>query len=95
MIAVSCASEALDVLTHSPPGILLTDIAMPEVDGYMLLQQICALPPERGGNIRAIALTAFAGELDQQRARSAGFQQHISKPVEVVKLIQTIVSLIG
>ena len=77
-IAVDSAQAALNTLTHSQPDILLSDIAMPEVDGYTLLRQIRALPPERGGNIRAIALTAFAGEIDYQQAMSAGFQQHLA-----------------
>lgn len=92
-IAASCASEALDVLTHSSPNILLSDIGMPEVDGYMLMRQIRDLPAERGGQIPAIALTAFAGEINYQQAMSAGFQSHISKPVDTTKLIKAIISL--
>ncbi|MBE9047810.1 response regulator [Pleurocapsales cyanobacterium LEGE 10410] len=92
-IAVDSARAALNTLTHSQPDILLSDIAMPEIDGYMLLRQVRALPPERGGNIRAIALTAFAGEIDYQQAMSAGFQQHLAKPVEPAKLVKAIISL--
>ena len=92
-IAVDSAKAAIDTLPHSQPDILLSDIAMPEVDGYMLLRQIRALPPEQGGNIQAIALTAFAGEIDYQQAMSAGFQRHLTKPIEPAKLVETIVSL--
>ena len=92
-LAVDSAQAALDTLTNFQPDVLLSDIGLPEVDGYMLLQQIRALPPEQGGNIRAIALTAFAGEIDYQQAMSAGFQRHLAKPVEPDKLVETIVSL--
>lgn len=93
-IAVASAKEALATLTHSQPDVLLSDIGMSEMDGYMLLRQIRALPPERGGNIPAIALTAFAGEIDHQQAISAGFQQYLAKPIEPNKLVETIVSLV-
>ena len=92
-IAVDSAYDALDTLTSTQPDVLLSDIGMPEVDGYMLLRKIRALSPERGGNIPAIALTAFAGEIDYQQAMSAGFQRHLAKPVEPAKLIKTIASL--
>ena len=93
-IAVDSAQAALNTLTHSQPNVLLSNIAMPEVDGYMLLRQIRALPPEQGGNIQAIAITAFAGEIDYQQAMSAGFQQYLAKPVEPDKLVKTILSLV-
>jgi PAS domain S-box-containing protein len=88
------AHEALIVLSQSTPDVLLSDIGMPEMDGYMLIQQVRTLAPEQGGQIPAIALTAYAGEMNQQQALAAGFQKHISKPVEPQKLIQTISSLI-
>ena len=93
-IAVASAREALETLSHSQPDILLSDIGMPEMDGYTLMRQIRALPPEQGGNIKAIALTAFAAEIDYQQAMSAGFQQHISKPIMPDRLIGAIASLV-
>ncbi|MEW6499004.1 MAG: response regulator, partial [Cyanobacteriota bacterium] len=89
------ASEALAALNQSLPNILLCDIGMPEVDGYMLMRQLRALPPERGGLIPAIALTAYAGESNQQQALAAGFQLHISKPVEPEELVRAIGHLIA
>jgi CheY-like chemotaxis protein len=67
---------------------------MPEVDGYMLIRQVRALLPERGGLIPAIALTAYAGESNQKQALAAGFQLHISKPVEPEELVRAIAELI-
>jgi PAS domain S-box-containing protein len=94
VMAASTANEAIALLTQFNPDIILSDIGMPEVDGYMLMQQIRALSPEQGGQIPAIALTAYAGEINYQRAIAAGFQKHISKPVEPDILIKAIVSLV-
>ncbi|MFB2879112.1 ATP-binding protein [Floridanema aerugineum] len=88
------AAEALQQIEQSLPDVLVCDIGMPDIDGYMLMRLIRDLPPERGGNISAIALTAYAREVDQQQAKSAGFQQHISKPVEPDVLVSAIASLI-
>ncbi|MFB2833580.1 ATP-binding protein [Floridanema evergladense] len=88
------AVEALLQIEQSLPDILVCDIGMPDIDGYMLMRQIRELPPERGGQISAIALTAYAREVDRQQALTAGFQQHISKPVEPEVLVSAIASLI-
>jgi PAS domain S-box-containing protein len=76
------ALEALQVLAQSKPDILISDIGMPQMDGYELLRQIRTWTPDHGGEIPAIALTAYAGEFDQRQAFAAGFQMHVSKPVE-------------
>ncbi|MGH1396474.1 MAG: response regulator [Trichormus sp.] len=94
VIAVTSAAEALDILCDSLPDILISDIGMPEIDGYMLMRQVREQPPHQGGNIPAIALTAYAGEINQQQAMAAGFQLHISKPVDPDALIVAIASLI-
>jgi PAS domain S-box-containing protein len=88
------AAEALLLLTRHHPDLLISDIGMPKIDGYMLMQQVRKLPPEQGGNIPAIALTAYAGEYDQKQALSAGFQKHIPKPVEPEALARAIATLI-
>ncbi|MFB2894904.1 ATP-binding protein [Aerosakkonemataceae cyanobacterium BLCC-F50] len=89
------AAQALQQIEQSLPDVLVCDIGMPDIDGYMLMRQIRQLPPERGGQISAIALTAYAREIDQQQAKSAGFQQHIAKPVEPEVLVSAIASLIA
>jgi PAS domain S-box-containing protein len=94
VIATATATEALTALTQFKPDVLLSDIGMPDVDGYMLMRQVRALPPEQGGTIPAIALTAYAGEINQQQALSVGFQHHVPKPVEPEVLIQAIASLL-
>ncbi|QIR40312.1 PAS domain-containing protein [Tolypothrix sp. PCC 7910] len=87
------ATTALATLETFNPNLLVSDIGMPEVDGYSLMQQIRALPPERGGEITAIALTAYAGEMDSQQAIAAGFQLHLPKPVEPEVLVKAIIDL--
>lgn len=93
--AVESASEALEILVQSKPDILLSDIGMPLMDGYMLLREVRKLPPEQGGQIPAIALTAYAGEINYNQAMAAGFQRHLPKPVDPADLASAIVNLIG
>ncbi|MEH2127179.1 PAS domain S-box protein [Nostoc sp.] len=93
--AVTSANEALATLAQSLPDILLSDIGMPEVDGCMFMRQLRTLPPEQGGKIRAIALTAYAGEMNAQQVLTAGFNKHIAKPVEPSELVDAIANLIA
>ncbi|MBN3869281.1 PAS domain S-box protein [Nostoc sp. JL33] len=92
---VESAAEALETLAQSKPDILLSDIGMPLMDGYMLLREVRKLPPEQGGQIPAIALTAYAGEINYNQAMAAGFQKHLPKPVDPMDLATAIVNLIG
>lgn len=89
--SVASALEALSVFAQSKPDVLVSDIGMPDMDGYMLMQQIRAMPQIR--QILAIALTAYAGEINQQQALAAGFQRHLAKPIEPDELVRTIVTL--
>ncbi|NJK74709.1 MAG: response regulator [Microcoleus sp. SU_5_6] len=89
------ASAGFLALTQSVPDVLLSDIGMPDLDGYMLMRQIRALPPEQGGLVKAIALTAYAGDFDRQKALQAGFQGHLAKPIEPDELIEAIAALVG
>ncbi|MFN6465109.1 MAG: PAS domain S-box protein [Nostoc sp. DedVER02] len=92
--AVSSAQEALKALSESIPDVLISDIGMPKTDGYMLMREVRARSPQEGGHVPAIALTAYAGEMNQQQALAAGFQMHISKPVDPDVLVKAIVDLI-
>jgi CheY-like chemotaxis protein len=67
---------------------------MPEIDGYMLMRQIRMLPPDQGGCVPAIALTAYAGELDRQQALGAGFHRHLAKPIDPNALVNFVVELV-
>jgi PAS domain S-box-containing protein len=90
VMAASSAKQALSVLKQSTSDLLISDVGMPEMDGYMLISQVRALAPEAGGDIPAIALTAYASESDSQQALFAGFTYHVSKPVEPAKLASLI-----
>jgi PAS domain S-box-containing protein len=90
---VTSAEEALLALNELKVDVLVSDIGMPQVDGYMLIRQVRKRPPQEGGQIPAIALTAYAGEMNQQQALTAGFQHHISKPVDPEELVRAIVKL--
>ncbi|MBW4646690.1 MAG: response regulator [Goleter apudmare HA4340-LM2] len=94
VIAVTSALAALQVLAGDKPDVLVSDIGMPNIDGYMLMRQIRTWTPEQGGQIPAIALTAFASKLDQQQAIAAGFQMHLPKPLNTETLVQAIVRLV-
>ncbi|MGA7938165.1 MAG: PAS domain S-box protein [Kovacikia sp.] len=87
------AAEALLILAEFGPDVLVCDIGMPDIDGYALMRLIRERSPEAGGRVPAIALTAYAGEINQQQALAAGFQLHLSKPVEPDYLISMIASL--
>ncbi|MEC4814236.1 MAG: PAS domain S-box protein [Scytonema sp. PMC 1069.18] len=91
----SSAAEALTILTRFIPDVLLCDIGMPEMDGYMLMRQIRRLMPEQAGAFPAIALTAYTSEYDRHQALTAGFVRHIPKPVEPEALVEAIVQVIS
>ncbi|HJQ26136.1 MAG TPA: response regulator [Blastocatellia bacterium] len=93
--ACGSASEALDTLEKWKADLLVSDIGMPNEDGYALIRKVRSLEPELGGTIPAIALTAFAGVADRSRALSTGFQTHISKPIEPSDLVDIIAQLAG
>lgn len=93
--AAASVDAALTAIKQSPPDILVSDIGMPQHDGYDLIQKIRASESECSKNIPAIALTAYAREEDRQRALAAGFQLHTTKPIEPVKLVVSIAKLVG
>ncbi|NJL82021.1 MAG: response regulator [Chloroflexaceae bacterium] len=90
-IAVAGAADALNCLAQCSPNILVCDIAMPQMDGYQLLQRVRAQPQYQ--KLPAIALTACAGPKDAQYAIQAGFNQHLGKPVPPQRLLGAIEQL--
>jgi PAS domain S-box-containing protein len=95
IILAASAAEAMELLQRQRPNILISDIGMPEEDGYDLIRKVRALPPESGGRTPAIALTAFARSEDRQRALRTGYQMHVAKPVEPSELLTVCASLTG
>jgi signal transduction histidine kinase/ActR/RegA family two-component response regulator len=95
VITAGTAAEALRAVETERPDVLVSDIGMPDVDGYELLRRVRALGHARGGRLPAIALTAFARSEDRTRALRAGFLVHVSKPVEPAELVATVASVVG
>lgn len=93
VVAVGSVSEALATISHLKPDVLVSDIGMPIEDGYSLIRQLRQLTAEQGGQIPAIALTAYARAEDRMKAIAAGFQIHIPKPVEPAELVTVVASL--
>lgn len=96
--SVRTATSSIDALRtfgEWQPNVLLSDLGMPGEDGYTLIARIRALAPEQGGNIPAAAITAHAREEDRAKVLAAGYQAHISKPVDPATLITALVGLTG
>jgi PAS domain S-box-containing protein len=96
--AVDSAIEALQLLSTTPFDILLSDIGMPEMDGYALIREIRKSRDDRCRQIPAIALTAYAGEYEEREALASGFQSHLAKPVdpeEIIKVVARMCNLIS
>lgn len=89
------AAEALEVLTSGQPDVLISDIGMPDEDGYALIGKVRAREVEPGQRIPAVALTAYARVEDRVRALTAGFQVHLPKPIEPIELVAVVASLSG
>ncbi|MBD2731439.1 response regulator [Nostoc sp. FACHB-892] len=89
--SVASGIEALQAIGQSTPNLIVSDIGMPDIDGYMLLQQIRAQLP--ASQVPAIALTAYAGEFNRTQALQAGFQQHLAKPIEPAEIVTTVARL--
>jgi signal transduction histidine kinase/integral membrane sensor domain MASE1/CheY-like chemotaxis protein len=92
VVSVGSVREALQVLNGNEwrPAVMVSDIGMPDEDGYDLIRHLRSRTPEEGGNLPAIALTGFAGNGERERALDAGYQMHLTKPVEWSDLIRTI-----
>jgi CheY-like chemotaxis protein len=93
--ACTSGDEALDVLRQWRPDVMVSDIEMPGMDGYSLIRQVRMLDPDQGGKTPAIALSAYGRPEDRVRSLIAGFNFHVSKPVEPSELTAIVASLAG
>ena len=89
------ASEALAKLVEWKPDVILSDIAMPDEDGYSFIGKVRSLPRDKGGETPAAALTAYARDVDRRQALDAGYQMHIAKPIAAGQLVMMIARLAG
>jgi PAS domain S-box-containing protein len=95
VVAAASAQEALAAVERGAPDVLVSDIGMPEEDGYELIRRVRALGPERGGRVPAAAVSAYAGEDSRRQALDAGFQLHVPKPVDPEELVSVVRRLAG
>jgi PAS domain S-box-containing protein len=93
--AADSAKQALGLLKDWDPDALISDVEMPHEDGYSLIHKVRALEPERGGRIPAIALTGYGRPEDRAQLLAAGYQVHLSKPVNLIHLVDAIANLTG
>jgi signal transduction histidine kinase/DNA-binding response OmpR family regulator len=91
----SSVDEALEVLSRWRPDVILSDIGMPEWDGYQFIEKLRRLPADRGGAIPAAAITSYATEEDRRRALAMGYQLHVAKPVKPDDIIDAVSRLSG
>jgi two-component system CheB/CheR fusion protein len=90
VVTAASAEEAMAAVQEFEPEVLVCDIAMPGEDGYTFIRKLRALPHSRGGGTPALALTALAGDDDYRRALAAGFQLHVTKPIDMDRLVDAI-----
>ncbi|MGH7186706.1 MAG: hybrid sensor histidine kinase/response regulator [Pseudomonadota bacterium] len=97
VLTAGSAEEAFRLIAEAtrPPDLLVSDVSMPGEDGYSLIRKIRTLPPQQGGRVQAVALTAFGRMEDRIRALTAGFQMHLPKPVEPAELVLVAANLTG
>jgi signal transduction histidine kinase/CheY-like chemotaxis protein len=93
--ACHSASEALATLLEWKPDVILSDIAMPDEDGYTFIGKVRSLPREKGGETPAAALSAYARDIDRRQALAAGYQMHIAKPISAAQLVTMVARLAG
>ena len=91
--AVSSAEPAMRAMSLIQPNVIVCDLAMPDVDGYTLMRRIRGLPLERGGDIPAIAVTAYSEAYDTGKAYAAGFDMYMTKPINLTSFCQLVADL--
>jgi signal transduction histidine kinase/ActR/RegA family two-component response regulator len=89
----SSVKDALESVDRQPPAIILSDIGMPHEDGLALIRQLRARPPERGGTVPAVAVSAYAAAGDGRAAAAAGYQAHVAKPFEPSEIVELVAVL--
>jgi signal transduction histidine kinase/ActR/RegA family two-component response regulator len=92
--AVSSVAEAFDLISQFKPDVLVSDIGMPNDDGYELIRRVRSLAPLQGGQIPAVAVTAYAGDDARRMTLDAGFNAHLAKPLDPAELLTVIISLV-
>ena len=95
VVPVASAAEALETLPDMHPDVMVSDIAMPEMDGRGLIHRVRQLDTSQGGGVPAVALTAYASPVDCTRTLLAGYQLYLAKPFDPTELVSLIARLVG
>ncbi|MDB5034909.1 MAG: rpfC [Chlorobi bacterium] len=95
VFTAASVDEALRLVRETRPAVLVSDIGMPDRDGYDLIREIRSLPESEGGRIPAVALTALARSEDRRRVLLTGFQMHVAKPAEPFELVAVVANVVG
>lgn len=95
VVSVASVREAMQCIEEQPPHAIITDISMPQEDGYAFIRALRKLTPDKGGTIPVVALTAHASQAVTERILSAGFQLHLAKPVDLLALPSQVIGLIA
>ena len=93
--AVSSADDAIQAIKNSKPDVVVSDIAMPGVDGYQLIEQIRTMKLDGAGSIPALAITAYAKHEDREAALSSGYQGYLAKPIELSEFVTAVAQAVG
>jgi CheY-like chemotaxis protein len=86
--------SALAAFERVSPDVVVSDLGMPGEDGYALIRRLRELPPERGGRVRTVALTAYARPEDRDAALAAGYDRHLAKPIDPIDLAVAVAALV-
>jgi CheY-like chemotaxis protein len=95
VMTASSVADAVDALRTFRPDVLLSDIAMPGEDGFALIRQVRGRPAAAGGDLPAVALTAYARESDGTRVLAAGYHAHLAKPIDPSRLVGCLAGLVA
>ena len=95
VVTAGSAEEALERLREEPPDVLVSDVGMPDEDGYALISKVRRLPKDKGGRTPAVALTAYARAEDRTKALRAGFDMHLPKPVQPTEFLLVVARAAG
>jgi CheY-like chemotaxis protein len=93
--SAASVADAMMALEHSLPDVLITDIGMPGADGYELIRRVRLLPPDAGGRLPSLAVSAYATDEHRKKVIRSGFQQHLEKPVAAAELLTAVARLTG
>jgi PAS domain S-box-containing protein len=95
VLAASSAEAALNIIRAEPPALLVSDIGMPRVNGFELVRRVRSMPPQAGGLLPALAITAYTRPDDRQEAFEAGYNAYLAKPVEPSRFVEVCSRLLG